>query len=150
MDKLFQSIALVKRHEGEKARLLLKWRADSNCWAFIVADRLDRESFRESVIREVAWQLNLSRQSGFLVSSMAQLSMEFVESRPDDSQRHVAVAFYNVHLYRKSSLESVASDSANRWVSAAEVCGGKTNDGHVIDPRVVNWINKWGVVQHWQ
>ena len=101
-------------------------------------------------MREVAWQLNLERKSGFLVSSMAQLSMEYVEELPDASKLHIAVAFYNVHVYRKAVVESLDEDVNNRWVSAAEVCRGSTNEGDPIHPQVVDWINRWTVVQPWQ
>lgn len=150
MDKLFQSVALVQTVDGESRKLLLRWHEDAKRLEFIVAKRLNQESFRESVVREVAWQLNLDRKSGFLVSSMAQLSMEFVEELPDSSKLHVAVAFYNVHVYRKAILESLAKDTNNRWLSAAEICKGSTSDGTPIHPQVVDWINRWSVVQPWQ
>ena len=150
MEKLFQSIALVQKAEGKKNKLLLSWDSKQSCWRFIVADRLDRESFRESISREVAWQLNLDRNSDLLVSKMAQLSMEFVEDMPDETQRHVAIAFYSVRIYRRNQLESIACDPRFRWISAAEVCQGATEDGQTIDPRIVTWINKWSVVQPWQ
>jgi hypothetical protein len=150
MDKLFQSVALVQQTDGTQNKMLLNWHKDRNRWEFILADRLNKESFRESVTREVAWQLNLNRKSDFLVSNMAQLSMEFVETQPDESQLHIAVAFYSVHIYRRSILELLVQEPSNRWMSAAEVCQGKTTDGQTIHPRVVTWINKWSVVQPWQ
>jgi hypothetical protein len=150
MNKLFQSVALVQQSEGDRNKMLLRWKAESDWWEFIVADRLNKESFRESVTREVAWQLDLNRKTDFLVSNMAQLSMEYVETQPDNTQQHVAVAFYNVHLFRRTAVESISSDSTNRWMSASEVCQGETDEGQTIDPRVVSWINKRSVVQPWQ
>lgn len=150
MEKIFQSVALVQKPEGDKSRLLLRWSANQNYWMFVVADRLNRESFRESVAREVAWQLNLKRQSDFLVSNMAQLSMEYVETMPNEDQRHVAIAFYNVHIYRRNVLESLTQDTSSRWVSAMDVCRGRTTDEQTIHPRIVDWINKWSVVQPWE
>ena len=150
MQKLHMSVALLQQTVDDRTQMLLRWQANRGCWEFIVADRLNRESFRESVVREVAWQLNLNSKSDFLVSNMAQLSMEHIETLPDESKQHVVVAFYNVHLYRAKLLDSINKDSSNRWVSAAEVCQGKTNDGQTIHSRVVNWINKWSVVQPWQ
>ncbi len=150
MDKLFQSVALVQHSESTQIQMLLRWQANRNRWEFIVGDRLNKESFRESVTREVAWQLNLNRKSDFLVSSMAQLSIEYVETRPDESQQHIAVSFYNVHIYRRVVLDLLAQDPSNRWLSTAEICEGKTTDGQTIHPRIVAWINKWTVVQPWQ
>lgn len=150
MNKVFQSIALVKRIEGEHNKMLLRWQASQNRWEFVVADRLNKESFRESITREVAWQLDLDRKSDFLVSSMAQLSMEYVETLPNDTTQHVAVAFYPVHIYRRTVLQFLSDDPSNRWLSAAEICQGETADGQHIHPRIVAWINKWSVVQPWQ
>lgn len=122
--KAFQSVALVQQSEGDKNKMLLRWQTNQNCWEFILADRLNNESFRESVTREVAWQLSLNRKSGFLVSNMAQLSMEYVETMPDESQHHIAVAFYNVHIYRQPILKLLTQDPSNRWMSAAEDAKG--------------------------
>ncbi len=150
MEKLFQSVALVMHSEGDKSKLLLRWQEDHDCWMFVVADRLNKESFRESVTREVAWQLDLNRETDFLVSSMAQLSMEYFDKTNAETQTHVAVAFYCVHIYRRKVLESLTTDPANRWMSAMEVCQGKTANGQSIHPHIVDWINKWSVVQPWQ
>jgi hypothetical protein len=149
MEKLFQSVALIQKFEAEKSRFLLKRQPAQHYWKFIVADRLNKESFRESTIREVAWQLDLQRKTDFLVSNMAQLSIEFIESLSENTHRHVAVAFYNVHLYRRTVLESLLQDRSVRWVTAAELCRGVTADGQAIDTRVVKWINDWDVVQPW-
>ena len=149
MDRLFQSVALVQQSVGDQNQMLLTWQPSQNYWEFIVAARLNSESFRESVTREVAWRLGLNRKSDFLVSNMAQLSMEYVETQPDKSKRHIAVAFYNVHIYRQPILESLTQDPSNRWMSAAEVCQGNTNEGQAIHPRIVSWINQWSVVQPW-
>lgn len=148
--QIFQSVALVLRTIDNKNQMLLRRQPGLHQWNFVAGERLNRESFRESITREVAWQLNLNRKSDFLVSSMAQLSMEFWDTQPDGSQQHIAVAFYNVHIYRSIILKALSKDESNRWVTAAEVCQGETLDGQIIDPRVVNWINKWNVVQPWQ
>lgn len=150
MNKIFQSVALIQHNEGDQNKMLLRWQETRDRWEFIVAERLKKESFRESITCEVAWQLDLNRKSDFLVSNMAQLSMEYVETLPNDTTQHVAVAFYNVHIYRRTVLQSLSEDPSNRWLSAAEVCRGQTADGQHIHPRVVAWINKWSVVQPWQ
>ncbi len=149
MDKIFRSVALVKKIEGNY-HFLLSRKAGSDCWEFVVADRLNQESFRESVTREVAWQLDLDRKSDFIVSSMAQLSMEYVETRPDGSHQHVAVAFYNVHIYQRAMPGLQTASATRQWLTAAEVCQGATSDDQPVDPQVVKWINKWSVVQPWQ
>lgn len=130
---------------------LLRWQPSQNQWQFIIGERLNKESFRETIQREVGWQLNLDPKSDYLVSNMAQLSMEYVDENPNaELHRHVAVSFYQVHIYRRQVLAQIDADQANRWVSAAEICEGKTLDDQAIHPRVVEWINKWQIVQPWQ
>ncbi len=150
MNKLFQSVALVQRNDDIQTQWLLRWCTRAKQWEFIVGDRLNDESFRETITREVAWQLNLDRKAQLLVSNMAQLSMEYVEGLDSDTHRHVAVSFYNVHIYGRSAERVVESDPLNRWLTSGEICKGQTRDGQTIHPRVVEWINKWNVVQPWQ
>ena len=150
MEKKYQSIALVQRTEGNSTRFLLRWQPVWQRWEFIVGQRLNNESFRETIIREIGWQLRLSRSSDFIVSSMAQLSLEFSETLPDQASRQVAIAFYHVHIYRAEVLDYLIGDANNRWVSAAEICAGQSDDGDVIHPEIVAWINRWKVVQPWQ
>ena len=151
MEQHFRSIALVQEVGDGPTRWLLRWQPKSNQWQFIVGERLNKESFRETVQREVGWQLNLDPKSDFLVSNMAQLSMEYVDTQMEDEfEQHVAVSFYQVHIYRRHALDQVNADSNNRWVSAAEICAGETSDHQPIHPRVVEWINRWHIVQPWQ
>ena len=131
-------------------QLLLRWQPSAQHWEFIVSERLDNEGFREALVREVAWQLQLNRGSDFLVSSMAQLTMESMEPPAEETAQPITVAFYSVQVYRRSVIDFLENDSSNRWVSAAEVCKGETSDGQAIHPQVVKWINQWEVVQPWQ
>lgn len=148
MNKHFVSIALVQKTvNGQTSWLLLD---QNGHLQFIVGERLERESFRETVIREVAWQLNLNRRRDMLVSNMSQLSVEFEESDSDGLDRHVAIAFYNVHLNKQSAIEIVNSNPSVVWVSAAEICAGQTGKGRTIHPEVVGWINRYEVVRPWQ
>ena len=148
LDQHFRSIALIQEDGDGPAQWLLRWEPKRTQWRFVVGERLNKESFRQTIQREVGWQLNLDPKSDFLVSNMAQLSMEYVDTNTEnDEEQHVAVSFYLVHIYRRQALELVNADKSNRWVSAAEICEGKTKDDQPIHPRVVEWINKWQIVQ---
>ena len=150
MEKTFKSVALIQHASAGQKKMLLRQKTPAAAWQFVVADRLEGESFRESVSREVAWELRLKSRSGFLVSSMAQLTVEYAETLCDASERLVSVTFVNVHIYREEVLQELNEDPLNRWFSAAEICHGQTPSGAVIDPQVVDWINRWEVIQPWQ
>ena len=150
MDQRFRSVALIQQSGETPARFFLRWNDEDSKFEFVVGDRIDKESFRETVTREVAWQLDLDRKRDFLVANMAQLNMEYVEVSPfDQSQTHVAVAFYNVHVYRKQVLQTLNDDTDSKWVSSKEICDGQTTDGEMIDPQVVEWINRWRIIEPW-
>ena len=150
MEKRFRSVALIQQTGESPTRFVLLWNDEEEKFQFIVGERIDKESFRESVTREVAWQLGLDRKKDFLVSNMAQLSMEYVETSPfDDSQTHVAVAFYNVHIYKQRVLQTLNEQSDKRWTLSKEICKGKTADGEMIDPQVVEWINRRRIIEPW-
>ena len=151
MEQRFRSVALLKWSNKESIAYLVRRQNEGDHWQFIVGNRLGTESFRETAIREVAWQLKLDRQRDFIVSAMAQLSMEEVETIDcSGAQVHLAVAFYSVHVYRDEVISDLASNPNVRWVSSAEICAGKTGDDEVIDPGVVAWINKWDILPAWQ
>jgi len=149
MEKTFLSIGLVQTTHNGRTRWLLDERQES--LRFIVGQRLEKESFRETVIREVAWQLDLDRNKDFIVSSMAQISVEFVEAKPHEFyEEHIALAFYNVYLSKRSVITRLDDDPSKTWVSAAEICAGAASSGRRIQSDVVGWINKYEIVRPWQ
>ncbi len=106
-------------------------------WDFVIARRLNKESFRESVTREVAWRLELDRNHDFLVSNMAQLNMEYVRTLPGEfNEMHIAVAFYAVDIYRKHAFLALSERKDIRWLNSVEVCQGVSIDGNSINPLI--------------
>jgi hypothetical protein len=151
MEKVLRSVGLIQKFEKEHAKFLLKWQPERTQLNFVIGERLEKESFRESITREVSWQLGLDRKSDFLVSNMAQLSMEYSGTLPGTPEkRSIAVAFYLVHLYGKTARNKVGQLTTTQWITAAEICDGWTDLGVPIDPIAVHWINRWQILQSWQ
>ena len=149
MNHVCLSIALVQKRSPAGNRWLVQRDTPGSSWQLIVSQRLESESFRETVTREVAWRLELDRHRDLLVSNMAQLSIEFEEQKRDE-RVHYALAFYNVQIYRSGALEQVEPRKDIQWLTAAEICSGETTCGESIDSRVVRWINQWKVLRPWQ
>lgn len=151
MEKVFRSVALIQKIEEEKSLFLVKANAERNQLEFVIGERLEKESFREAVTREVSWQLDLERKRDFIVSNMAQLSMEYTGTLPGAvTESQIAVAFYLVHLYGNSARSKFIESTTTQWITAAEICQGYTSSGGEIDPIAVYWINRWGILQAWQ
>ena len=145
-------IALIRNfNTGNMLRWLGVYNRSTQTINFITGERLEGESFRESVRREVAWNLDVDRNSDFLASKMAQLNLEFVESLIDGHDaRHYHVAFYNVEVYREKVLDKIAARDDLIWVTSEEICAGKTKLGIQFDPVLKALIRKSEVIQHWE
>lgn len=155
MKRKYCSVALIQRVEDDRLHYLLRNSTTSDSRSdflrFVMADRLDSESFRETAIREVAWQLSLDRKSDFVVANMAQRCIEAVTNETGEFESvHLAIAFYPVHLYKREIVERFHHDAFWRWCSCPEIVAGRTNSGEVIDPEVVGWLRNWNVVQPWE
>ena len=146
-----KAIALVRNFDtGKMLRWLAVYRKQSRSLNFVTADRLEGESFREAILREVAWQFDVDRND-FLTSKMAQLNLEFMETLPHSSiETHYHVAFYNVEVYRPKVMEMIHSRTDLVWVTSEEICNGETRLGVPFDPTLNYLINRSAVIQHWE
>lgn len=151
MEKWFQSIALIRREHEGKSKWLARAEANQpNVLNFISAPRLGSESFRDTILREAAWELNLDPKRDLLVSSMAQLNLEFVAQLPNETdETHVGASFFMVQIYGKRALRQVESDPTNHWLSSSEVCNGHALSGEKLTPRLLFLLNRAKVINAW-
>jgi len=145
MNHLARSIALL-RHPEQLEKLWLAWWNGSRKWFdFVTAERLDDESFRDCLDRELAWILDLRRGRDYIISSVARLHLEFPVTTSHDETFHV-VEFYIVDLYGKSSRASVEMNKQLRWLTSDEVLSGLITTGAPINPSLVELLNKADVI----
>lgn len=151
MQKWFQSVALIRRvQDGKNLWLARASRQRPNVLNFVSAPRLESESFRETIRREVAWVLDVDPQRDLLVSNMAQLNLEFVACLPEDeADSHVAASFFLVEIYGRSTMQKIEEDAKNRWLTSAEVCAGYLASGEELDPRLVFLLDRAKVINAW-
>ena len=150
MQKYFRSIAMIRRHRDERVEWLGLWSPTRSQWEFIVGERLEHESFRETILREVSWRLGLDRDRDLLVSNMSRLNTEYVGCVPgENAEKHIALAFYAVDVYRASAIETIFQTTKCDWLTSKEVCDGMRADRSLIDPIISAWINRWEIIQPW-
>lgn len=151
MEKWFQSIALIRRIEdGKNLWLARASNRRPGMVDFIAAPRLGTESFRETIRREVGWVLDLDPKRDLLVSSMAQLNLEFVASWPNStSDSHIAASFFLVEIYGRRAMQKIEEDPANRWLTSGEVCSGSLETGETLDPRLLFLLDRAKVINAW-
>lgn len=149
-DHLEIGVALIRKIDGH-IRWLGMLNDAKNLVNFVVAHRLEKESWRESVAREVAWALQLDRRREFVVSNMAQLNCKFVSALPGQSEpTKIACAFYNVELYGKSTVAKVDLSEDLIWLNSNEICNGVTDSGIPLNPLIVMLNEHARVIQHWE
>ena len=147
-----RGIALIRNfNTGNILRWLGVYDRSTQRINFMSGERLEGESFREAVRREVAWSLDVDRKRDFLTSKMAQLNLEFVDALVEDADAtHYHVAFYNVEVYRDKVLDKIAGRDDLIWVTSEEICAGRTKLGIQFDPVLTALIKRSEVIQHWE
>jgi len=151
METHFISIALIREVDGPRLRWLAQWKAERFQFDFVSARRLEKESYRESITREVAWVLNLSRERDFLVANTAQINCEFIGRLVgEDQEKHIAAAFYPIHLYGDRARQQINADENSRWVTADEIYAERTDDGRLFNPVLIDLIRRTRVIQPWE
>lgn len=151
MEELAIAVALIRNSTSPQASWLARQDVATGELKFVIGERLESESFRETVAREVAWEFELDRTRDFLVSNMAQMNLEFIDQLPGKfSESHVKVAFYNVEIYRRNIREQLEGDPLNFWVNSEEICDGVTRCGRRFMPIVPYLINRSEVIQYWE
>ena len=150
MNKLEIGVALIRKID-QRIRWLGKLDRNKQQIDFVIAERLEKESWRESVMREVAWELAIDRKRDFVVSSMAQLNIQLDTVLPKTTEAtSIACAFYNVELYRKSAVEQVDQNENFVWLTSNEICNGVTEDGVELNPLILILNEEAKVIQHWE
>ena len=131
------SIALVRRWFGEEERWLARWNDREHVLDFVRAERLEGESYRESIDREVAWTLRLERNRDYIVSSVPRLHFQAPLEIPGHCMPvYFVVQFYVVDLYGQRATHALDADASNRWCRPVELKVGRTAEGRPIAPQL--------------
>ena len=151
MTKAVFVVALIRCQTGDSTRWLGLWNADSQIWDFPVFQRLETESVQELLQREISWRLQIDPRD-FLVARMAQIHVNPMEAIASSSAAddEAELIFNSVDIYRKDVLDALATNDGLRWLTARELCSGRTDDDQQFNPRIQGWLNRWQVIQPWE
>ena len=119
------AIALVRGWFGKSQRWLVHQRPETE-WTLIETDRLEQESFREAISREIAWQLNLRRDKDYIVSSVPRLHLEMpAESRKTCGGVELptvdVIEFYLVELFGRAARDTLDRNPDIDWWEADQL-----------------------------
>ena len=139
------SVALLRHPEQLEHLWLAHWDSRRQYFDFVTAERLDDESFRECLDREIAWVLDLRRGKDYIVSSQARLHLDVPVEAADDETFFV-VEFYIADLYGKASRGMVELNRDVSWLTSDEVLSGQTSKGVPVNPSLVELLNRADVI----
>jgi hypothetical protein len=149
MRRYFRSLALIPRVNEERSSWFCQWNQVDGWFDFVTGERLDNESFRDCIDREVSNTLGLGPKD-YLVANMAQLNLEFAAVLPGEAEAsHVSVAFFIVNPYGKTSRQMLESHPGGRWLTGGELLEGKTTDGIPVSPVVTYLLKRADVIPSW-
>ncbi len=147
MKSFVGSVALIRHPEHEEQQWLLKWSEPRQHYRMVTAERLEGESYRDCIDREIAWDLALQRNKDYLISSMSRLHIEeIMQVSGDCSETFFILEFFAADLYGKTSKSQIEADQTTRWISSREVLNGVTHTGERIDPYLVALLNKYELI----
>lgn len=143
-----RSIAMVRRTDENVDQWLCVWDTTRNYYDFVTAEPQAGQSYRAAIQEQVCDTLSLSKRD-LLVSSMAQLNLEYGDTLPDTKQpTHISVSFFQVHLYSKFSRSHVEALPNVRWTSSTELLHGQTSDGWAISETLTYLLRRSDVIPH--
>lgn len=128
------AIALVRGWIDNASKWLVIQDAHAEQYRLVEASRIEEESFRESIDREVAWQLELTRGKDYIVSSVPRLHLEIpIEIAHGCSgeleQRVDVVEFYLVELYGQKAKQTLLENTRIKWWSPEEILNETATHG---------------------
>lgn len=144
---IHQSIALIRHPDRPEQEWLGIFDASRQFYAFVAAERLNSESWRECLDREVSWVLDLRRGKDYLISHMARL--HFAESHFDPQtgdEVETAIEFYIVDPYGRKGRAAFAQLDNVRWLTNDELRNGVTTDNVNIDPWLTDLLRRTDLI----
>lgn len=135
------AIALFRRWYGSEARWLVVREPNQDSPRLIEAERLEQESFRESLDRELSWQLRLRRSRDYLISSTARLHFPvpwtYSITRCSGEQERIMdiVEFYLVELFGSQGRATLDATPTVQWWTARQLMSTESTQDRPLLPR---------------
>ncbi len=128
MEKFVGAVALIRHPVEVERRWLAIWDENRSHFDFAITQRLDDESYRESLDREIAWCFPLRRGKDYLISSVARIHLDTALMLGQlTSPTLFSVGMFVVDLFGKRAAQRIEDDSTTLWLSSNELLTGKTN-----------------------
>lgn len=135
---------MIRRdREDGRDEWLAMWNPGRACYQFVEAHRLEDETFRQSLLREIAWTTGLHTGKDFLVSGAPRAHLQFAEVE-DCSADPVwfIVEFYLVELMGKRHRDLLSANDEITWVTVEQISTGRAADGRPLCRRLLSLLKQ--------
>ena len=127
MQSFVGAVALVRRDGEGGSEWLSRPHPGRKCLALPEAVKLEGETYRESLLREVAWDARLDAKRDFVLSSAPRAHLQFADGcETDDAATLWVVQFYLVELFRRGRAK-LADDADAVWLKSTDLRAGGTD-----------------------
>ncbi|MGC1273395.1 MAG: hypothetical protein WBC44_06775 [Planctomycetaceae bacterium] len=146
------AIALIRRDRTDGGtEWLALWNAGRNCHQFVEAHKLDDETFRQSLLREITWATGLRTGKDFVVAGGCRAHLQFAEvDRCGSEPVWFIVEFFLVELMGRRHRSLLDQNDEITWVTAEEIQVGKAADGRPLCPRLLSLLKQADILLPWQ
>lgn len=135
MRRSIGSIAIIRHLMASHPIWLAQWNSSWCAYNFIGGHKHDDESFRECLVREIVEELNIEEGKDFQVATLPLGHLEYTDvSRRNGEATEYVIELFSVELNGPQVHSAVDANSANRWLSEAEILAETSNDGRPISP----------------
>jgi 8-oxo-dGTP pyrophosphatase MutT (NUDIX family) len=138
MRESLAALALIENTSPEnEPRWLVQWNAGWQRLALVGGHKRPAETYPECLRRETNEELGLVADCDFAAGDAPLARLNYVAwSQRAQEQTQYALEVYQVALLSAQALAQVTADTANCWVSAAEIERGVADDGRSISDQV--------------
>lgn len=138
------AIALVRRDRVNGGdEWLALWNAGRGCYQFVEAHRLEDETYRQSLLREIAWTTGLRTGKDFLVSGGPRAHLQFAETESCSAEPvWFIVEFFLVELMGRNHRHLLDENHELAWVTTEDIRAGRAGDGRPLCPRLLSLLKQ--------
>ena len=146
------AIAMIRRdRDAGGTEWLAMWNAGRDCYQFVEARKLEDETFRQSLLREIAWATGLRTGKDYIVAGGPRAHLQFAEAERCDAEPvWFIVEFYLVELMGRRHRVVLDGHDDVAWLTAEEIQSGTARDGRPLCPRLRSLIQQADILQPWQ
>jgi hypothetical protein len=147
MQTMVASIGMIRKLTDDGALWLVHKPQNKSYYTLVVGERLEGESGRTSLEREINWALKLESNRDYIISSVARLNYDTEFAKQGEQEVTLfSIEFYIVELYGKLWPTTLETNIACRWVTTEELLEGTLADGAIFDSTVRTLLNRAGVL----